>query len=190
MLGWKWSNFIIRSESSACLYVMLSQRMMDRQYGRQTKRQTEREREWQRWKIQTDIQILRPQKNVPRLPPSPYSCNPPPTSLPWGQIHGNLLHGLSTINHSQLKNTVHHNRPEHIRHTYITTNHTVHSEIAKSQYTQNMHITQLIATHINPTHLVHYTYTKIYGWGTMLQAGRSRVRFPMRSLDFFFFQFT
>jgi hypothetical protein len=26
----------------------------------------------------------------------------------------------------------------------------------------------------------------VVGWGTMLQAGRSRVRFPMRSLDFFF----
>jgi hypothetical protein len=26
----------------------------------------------------------------------------------------------------------------------------------------------------------------IVGWGTMLQAGKSRVRFPMRSLDFFF----
>jgi hypothetical protein len=24
----------------------------------------------------------------------------------------------------------------------------------------------------------------VVGWGTMLQAGRSRVRFPMRSLDF------
>jgi hypothetical protein len=27
----------------------------------------------------------------------------------------------------------------------------------------------------------------IVGWGTMLQAGRSRVRFPMRSLNFFQF---
>jgi hypothetical protein len=24
----------------------------------------------------------------------------------------------------------------------------------------------------------------VIGWGTMLQAGRSRVRFPMKSLDF------
>jgi hypothetical protein len=26
----------------------------------------------------------------------------------------------------------------------------------------------------------------VFGWGTMLQAGRTRVQFPMRSLDFFF----
>jgi hypothetical protein len=26
---------------------------------------------------------------------------------------------------------------------------------------------------------------KVVGWGTMLEAGRSRIRFPMRSLDFF-----
>jgi hypothetical protein len=25
---------------------------------------------------------------------------------------------------------------------------------------------------------------KVFGWGTILQAERSRVRFPMRSLDF------
>jgi hypothetical protein len=26
--------------------------------------------------------------------------------------------------------------------------------------------------------------SSVVGWGTMLQAGRSRVRFPMRSVDF------
>jgi hypothetical protein len=29
------------------------------------------------------------------------------------------------------------------------------------------------------------TRGRVVGWGSMLQAGRSRVRFPMRSLDFF-----
>jgi hypothetical protein len=29
-----------------------------------------------------------------------------------------------------------------------------------------------------------YTYFVLVGWGTTLQAGRSQVRLPMRSLDF------
>jgi hypothetical protein len=28
-------------------------------------------------------------------------------------------------------------------------------------------------------------HDSVVGWGTMLQAGRSRVQIPMRSLDFF-----
>jgi hypothetical protein len=36
---------------------------------------------------------------------------------------------------------------------------------------------------LSPIHWM--AHSSIVGWGTMLQAGRSRVRFPMRSLDFF-----
>jgi hypothetical protein len=44
-----------------------------------------------------------------------------------------------------------------------------------------------IGVKLNTFYIVHRVFGTrgiVVGWGTMLQAGRSRVRFPMRSLDF------
>jgi hypothetical protein len=39
--------------------------------------------------------------------------------------------------------------------------------------------------HISPSSLQRGAWSSVVGWGTILQAGRSRIRIPMRSLEFF-----
>jgi hypothetical protein len=50
-------------------------------------------------------------------------------------------------------------------------------------YNLNSHHGENVITHV-ATPIIPGARGSVVGWGIMLQAGRSRVRFPMRSLDF------
>jgi hypothetical protein len=69
-----------------------------------------------------------------------------------------------------------------LRHVLTVVRYAISDKFNRTFY--ELHVRALIYRYI----LISGARSGVVGWGTMLQAGRLRVRIPMRSLDFF--QFT